>query len=308
MSRVFVVGSINVDLVCQAGSFPRPGETLTGSDFAIHSGGKGANQAVAAARCGVPTAMVGRVGDDSFGREQRAHLEAARVSVEHVRETAGVSTGVALIVVSASGENSIVVVPGANGRLDPADVELPCAAGDVVVCQFEIPRATVEAVFTHARARGATTVLNPAPAQAWPEGSRALADVVVVNETELGFFLDRPVADPTDSAAVLRDAAALRAAPGQVVIATLGPHGLVASTPEGDFVVRGHRVEVVDTTGAGDTFVGCLAARLVAGDVLEEALDYANLAASLCVERAGAGPSIPTEAQVEKRLRKLAMS
>lgn len=299
MPRVFVVGSINVDLVCRAERQPRPGETLAGTDFATHPGGKGANQAVAAARLGAETWMVGRVGDDGFGGEQMAFLGAQGLRVEHVTRTDGVATGVALIVVAADGENSIVVVPGANGRVEPADVAVDFAKGDVVVCQFEIPLPTVEAVLGRARAAGATTILNPAPALRGGASSVALADILVVNESELAYFAGCAEPDASDTAAVLAGLRAIRRDGSQAVVATLGRYGVVALEGAREIALAGHPAKVVDTTAAGDTFVGALAARTAGGDALEGALSYANLAASICVQRAGAGPSIPTAAEVE---------
>ncbi len=303
MGRVFVVGSINVDLVCRAERQPRPGETLPGTGFATHPGGKGANQAVAAARLGAETWMVGRVGTDGFGRDQLEFLSAQGVRVDHVLEARDVSTGVALIVVAANGENSIVVVPGANGRVEAADAMIEFEAGDVVVSQFEIPLATVEAGLSLARAAGALTILNPAPSLPWSRENRGLADFLIVNESELAFFAGGPEPDPSDRAAVVGALHEIRSSTSQAVVATLGSHGLVALVGEREVVLPGHPATVVDTTGAGDTFVGAVAARLAAGDAVEDSLVYANLAASICVERAGAGPSIPNAAEVEQRLR-----
>lgn len=302
MGRVLVVGSINVDLVCRAERHPRPGETLPGSDFATHPGGKGANQAVAAARSGADTHMLGRVGDDGFGREQVEFLSNQGIRTDGVRRTEGVATGVALIVVDEMGENSIVVVPGANGRVVVEDIDVAFAPGDVVVCQFEVPLEVVRGAFESARAAGATTVLNPAPASSCSPELLAMADILVVNESELSFFSRTEEADPANAADVAQSLRALRTAPGQVVVATLGAHGLVALVGDEAIGLSGHAVKAVDTTGAGDTFVGALAARIAAGASSREALDYANTAASICVERAGAGPSIPTAREVESRI------
>lgn len=302
MSRVFAVGSINVDLVCRAPRQPRPGETLFGTEFATHPGGKGANQAVAAARSGAETWMVGRVGADGFGREQRAYLDAQGVRVDLVRESEGIATGVGLIVVSDDGENSIVVVSGANAEV--AEPDLPpdgFRASDVVCCPFEIPLETIAAALARAREAGARTVLNPAPAREADRALLALADVLIVNETELAFFASTPELDASDVDAVFAGIDRLRIDDGQWVVATLGAAGLVARGPTGDVVCAGHRVDAVDTTGAGDTFVGALAARLARGESFDGALAFANRAASICVERPGAGPSIPTEDEVRAR-------
>ncbi len=304
MSRVFVAGSINVDLVCRSERHPRPGETVQGRAFATHPGGKGANQAVAAARLGAETWMVGRVGDDGFGQEQRDFLAGQDIHVEHVVHTPGVATGVALIVVADDGENSIVVVSGANGRVGSADVAVDFAAGDVVVCQFEIPLPTVAATLARARAAGAVTVLNAAPPLAWGADDRGLADVLIVNESELAFFAETPGLDPSDHPAIFAALRKIRAAAPQTVVATLGADGFLALLDHREVAQEGHPASVVDTTAAGDTFVGGVAARLALGEPVEAALRYANLAASICVERAGAGPSIPTASDVEVRRRR----
>lgn len=303
MSRVIVVGSINVDLVCRTDRQPRPGETVAGSDFATHPGGKGANQAVAAVRSGAPTTLVGRVGDDAFGREQRDFLSDQGIDVARVRPSPGDSTGVASIVVDHDGENSIVVVPGANGRVSEVDFDLDVGPGDVVACQFEIPLPVVAAVLGRARAAGATTVLNPAPAHAWPRGDLERADVLVVNESELAFFAERPEPDPAAPEEVRACLRELRTRPTQAVVATLGGFGLLALVGDDEIRLPAHPAVVVDTTGAGDTFVGAVAAALALGQPLAEALARANLAASICVERPGAGPSIPTADEVERRRR-----
>ena len=302
MSRVFVVGSINVDLVCRAERQPKPGETLFGRDFATHPGGKGANQAVAAARLGAETHMVGRVGEDSFGADQRRYLEEQGVGVSHVRTSEGVSTGVATIVVSDDGQNSIVVVPGANDGVVEGDLPTAFAAGDVVVCPFEIPLETVASAFERAKAAGARTVLNPAPARPAARATLDLADVLIVNETELAFFASGPEPRPDDGGAIRARIDEVRTRPGQLVVATLGASGLMARGPEGDVQLAGHAVHAVDTTAAGDTFVGALVARMVAGEAMVSALEFANRAASICVERPGAGPSIPTRAEVDARM------
>lgn len=301
MGRVVVVGSINVDLVCRAERQPRPGETVLGSEFATHPGGKGANQAVAAARSEAETWMVGRVGTDAFGDAQIDFLQQQGIRTDRVLRSDDVPTGVALITVSAEGENSIVVVPGANGRVSQEDVNVVFEPEDVVVCQFEIPLETVVAVLRCAHERGARTILNPAPAAEWPSEYRSLVDVLVVNESELAFLAGGPEPDPADTRAVAERVAALRAGPNQTVVATLGSHGLVAATGAEEMVLAGHSVRAVDTTAAGDTFVGAFAASLARGAAEREALEYANLAAAISVERAGAGPSIPARAEIEAR-------
>ena len=284
-----------MDLVATVPRLPQPGETLPGEGFALHPGGKGANQAVAAAKLGAATTLVGCVGEDAFGQDLKAHLVENGVTCS--LKLAEAPTGTAMILVDAVGENSIVVIPGANGSLDAAaTAEVPIRAGDVLVSQLEIPVPTVAAFFERGRAAKALNLLNAAPAIAGADDLWPLADIVVVNEVELGFFAKAPVADRRGAASA---AIAARRFPQQVIVVTLGRAGVVAI--DGDRVIEhpGHAVSAVDTTGAGDCFVGALAARLCAGDPLAEGLAYANKAAAICVQRPGAGPSMPTLIEVE---------
>jgi ribokinase len=300
MARVYVAGSINMDLVARTARHPRPGETVAGTHLATYPGGKGANQAIAAARLGADTVLLGKLGTDTFGEELRDFLSGQGVQLDYLRQTAAAATGVALIVVAESGENSIVVVPGANALLEPDDVAgVPLAAGDVVLSQFEIPLATIQQLFTQARAIGATTILNPAPARRDARKLLALADVLILNESELAFFAGVDpilVSSPDAIAAAARH---LRARAEQVVVATLGAHGVLAIVGEHQLRIAGHPVQAVDTTAAGDTFAGATAARLACGYPIEHALRDANTAAAICVQRPGAAPSIPTAAEVE---------
>jgi ribokinase len=242
------------------------------------------------------------VGVDAFGERLSAFLASNGVDVSHVA-TSDVSTGVALIVVSSEGENAIVVIPGANGLLAIEDVDaIPVAAGDVVVCQFETPLQTTEAFLARCKGLGARTILNPAPAQRCPHRLLALADLLVLNETELAFLLGEPSLDLSSTEGVAAASARLRARPDQVVVTTLGARGCVAVSGADVVAVPGLPVNVVDTTGAGDSFIGATAARLAAGDELEAALSYANAAAALTVQRPGAGPAMPTAAEMNRLL------
>ena len=300
MARVYVAGSINMDLVARAARHPQPGETVAGTHVATYPGGKGANQAIAAARLGAETVLLGKLGTDTFGDQLRDFLSGQGVRLDYLRQTAAAATGVAVIVVAESGENSIVVVAGANALLEPDDLtNVPIAAGDVVLSQFEIPLATIQQLFTRARAVGATTILNPAPAQRCTREVLALADVLILNETELAFFADvDPIAAPSPDA-IAAAARRVRVRPEQVVVATLGAHGALAIIGERQLRIPGHRVRAVDTTAAGDTFAGATAARLACGYPIERALHDANTAAAICVQRPGAAPSIPTAAEVD---------
>src|SRR5262245_39349588 len=301
MAKVIVVGSLNMDLIVRAARRPATGETVLGEDFRILAGGKGLNQAVAAARLGAATHMAGRVGDDDFGRRLLAFLDQEHVDRTSVRVTAGIATGVAIISV-AEGDNAIIVASGANMQLTPADVaDLPLRQGDICVGQFEVPPAATEAVFRRARAAGATTIFNAAPAQPMPATLLEVTDLLVVNELELATIAGTTLRNTTRLAEIAAAAQTL-ARDGRVVIATLGEHGAVAVDRDGAHAVPGRKVAVVDTTGAGDCFVGALAAMLASGTDRMTALDRANMAAALSVQRPGAAPSMPTLAELQKAL------
>ena len=298
MSRVFVVGSINMDVVATADRHPRPGETVPGSKLGFSEGGKGANQAVASSRAGAETVMVGRLGDDDFGRRLEAFLRDEGLDLEHVESESGVPTGTAVVTVADS-ESTIVVVPGANAALTPTHVQaLPVEAGDVVVAQFEVPLETVEAALRRAHDQGAATILNPAPALECESRLLDLADVLVVNETELAFLVPG-AAESFESRDALIDAARrLRSRDAQTMVVTLGKAGALALEREEVIEIDGRRVDPVDATGAGDCFVGFLAAQLSRDESLRAALSTANVAASLCVQSSGAGVSMPTLEEV----------
>lgn len=302
MGRVVVAGSINVDVVACTERHPRAGETVQGSTLDFLPGGKGANQAVAAARADAPTLMVGCVAGDAFGRQMRDSLAREGVGVEWVKVERDAVTGTALVVVDNTGENRIVVVPGANARLGPADVAaVPLGARDVVVTQLEIPGEAVRAVLARGRRAAATTVLNAAPAAVLPDDVVADVDVLLVNRPELETLSGSPI---HDDAALLHAAAVQRARCRQAVVVTLGARGVLALADGAPLRIDGHAVPVVDTTGAGDCFAGALAARLLAGDDLEHALRFATAAAALSVQRLGAGRSAPRTADVEAFMRR----
>jgi len=300
MGRVVIAGSINMDLVATSPRFPAPGETLMGGDFARYPGGKGANQAIAAARLGAETLMIGAVGQDSFGLEMREVLAAAGADVSRVKEVAGVSTGVALITV-AGGENAIIVTAGANGHLRPEDVgAFPFQEGDVAAAQLETPPETNSAFFEWARAAGARTLINTAPATGQEAlGLVPLADIVVLNETELAALSSAPVTPETSLEALAEATGRLRARGDQAFLVTLGRRGVLAAQADGHFHVPAFPVEAVDTTGAGDCFAGALAVGLSAGLALKQAVLRASAAAALSVQGQGAGPSMPDLAALE---------
>jgi ribokinase len=297
MGRVFVAGSINMDVVATAERHPRIGETVAGSAVLYFPGGKGANQAVAAAKLGAATTLIGRLGKDAFGQELRTFLATQGVDLSFVKDTAEAHTGTAIITV-ADADNTIVVVPGANALVDADDVAMPVLAkGDVAVSQFEIPPATITTFFKRARAAGATTILNPAPARKFDSELLDLVDILVVNETELGFLTGCELRD-SDDYDHFSDAAHSLAGIDRIICITLGKRGAVALVEGEPLIVAGREVEAIDTTGAGDCFVGALASQLASGRNLRDALSYANAAASICVQRMGAAPSMPTAAEV----------
>jgi ribokinase len=299
---VVVVGSLNADLVVRTPRFPAPGETTTGTGFAVYPGGKGANQAVAAARLGARVAMVGRVGRDDYGRLLRRSLTAAGVDAEPVVDDEDAATGVAVITIDASGQNQIVLAPGANRRLRPDDVErrrslLESAA--VVLLQWEVPPETVEAAARIARRAGVAVVLDPAPARHEALALLPLASFVTPNETELRVLAGAPPGPttPQDAAGMARSLLDLGA---RCVIAKLGPAGAIAISRDGERVWPGHAVQAVDTTAAGDAWNGAFAVALAEGRALQDAGAFANAAAAISVTRPGAQPSMATRDEVER--------
>jgi ribokinase len=306
MGRVFVAGSINMDVVATATRHPKVGETVAGNAVHYFPGGKGANQAVAAAKLGASTALIGRLGTDAFGLQLRRFLTLQGVDLALVKDTADIHTGTAMITV-ADADNTIVVVPGANALVSAEDVAAPVLAkGDVAVSQFEIPQATIAAFFRRARAAGATTILNPAPAIACGPELLGLVDILILNETELGFFTHTELHDSDAPDRFVEAARHLQTGADKTICVTLGKRGVLALVGGEPSLIAGRAVRAVDTTGAGDCFVGALAAQLADGIAIRDALDYANAAASICVQRMGAAPSMPTAAEVDEILGKRA--
>lgn len=301
MSDILVIGSLNADLVVRAPRFPAPGETISGEDLAIIPGGKGANQAVAAARQGASVDMVGRVGNDSFGPTLIQNLQKNNVDTAHVKTDSSAS-GTAIIVVDASGQNSIVLSPGANGKVTPADVA-SVSFQDVymLLLQLEIPLKSVIRAASLARQNGLRVILNPAPARQLPDSLLADVDILVPNEGELQLLTNIPV---TGTASAETAAQVLLEKGVKTVIVTLGKKGALLVTPEQTQHVPAFEVSVVDTTAAGDAFIGGLAAALLKGRSLEEAVRYGNASGALAATKFGAQPSLPTRDEVEKLMRK----
>lgn len=293
-AQVVVVGSLNMDLVARVVRLPRPGETLVGETFGTVPGGKGANQAVAAARLGASVAMVGCVGDDVYGQELRDALLVEGIDCQAVEIAQGVSSGVALIMVDATSQNTIVIVEGSNGRLLPEGVqrfEHLLDSAKVIVCQMEIPAQTVAFTLALGRKLGKTVILNPAPVQgSLPVEWYANIDYLIPNEHE-ATALTGQVVNGLESA---KQAAVrlLELGAGKVIV-TLGAEGALLVRARGVEHFPAPVVQPVDTTAAGDTFVGGFAAALAQGSTEREAIMFGQRAAAISVTRAGAQPSIP---------------
>ena len=301
MSRVVVCGSLNMDIVVQSARRPASGETLLGGNVSLLPGGKGLNQAIAAARLGAATAMVGAVGRDAFATALRGFLADNRVDRAGVREIEGHATGVALIQV-VGGDNSITVASGANLELTTAMVRQVPRRGDIWVAQFETPLATTEALLRLARVAGARTILNLAPFVRYPGRLLKSVDVAILNEIELSQTTRRKITASSPLGTVAAACEKLRRQGAGTVVATLGRRGAVVVTSDGATRIPAFKVKVVDTTGAGDCFVGALAARLAAGAAPVDAARYACAAAACSVGRLGAAPSMPTAREVAARL------
>jgi len=298
-ANVVVIGSLNMDLVTRAPRLPKGGETLIGHSFDTVSGGKGANQAVAAARLGAQVAMVGCVGNDDYGVQLREALLAEQIDCQAV-STVEDSSGVALIVVDDNSQNAIVIVAGANGAMTPAVIDRFDAvlqAADVIICQLEIPDATVGHALKRARALGKTVILNPAPAsRPLPADWFAAIDYLIPNESEAAALSGLPVDSLQSAESAASQLIAMGA--GKVII-TLGAQGSLFANGKGFEHFPAPKVKAVDTTAAGDTFVGGFAAALASGKSEAEAIRYGQVAAALSVTRAGAQPSIPAMSDVQ---------
>lgn len=302
---VTVVGSLNTDLVIRAPHLPAPGETVSGGEFATFPGGKGANQAVAAARLGARVGMVGCVGGDDFGRRLVDGLRRDGIDVTHVRADEGTASGMALITVDPGGQNTIVVAPGANWRLTPDDVALTeplIRESSVLLLQLEVPIETVLAAARLASTAGVRVVLDPAPAprSPLPPDLVKLVDVINPNETEARALSGITVADEQ---AAGRAAASLLTQGARAVVIKLGSRGAFVHDGGSTVMVPGIRVDAVDATAAGDAFAGALAVGLAEGHDLVAAVHFANAAGALSVTRRGAQPSMPHRAEVDAFVR-----
>lgn len=301
-SQIVVIGSSNTDLILRLDHLPRPGETVLGGAFATAAGGKGANQAVAAARAGGQVTFVARLGRDPFGDAALAGLVREGLDTRFVGRDRAAPSGVALIFVARDGENAIGVAGGANARLSPADVRKArraMARADVVLLQLETPLETVRAAVEWAARAGVRVILNPAPARPLPAALLRQVAILTPNETEAEWLTGVRVRDDISAA---RAAEKLRARGVGIVIVTLGARGAWLDGPGVQQLVPGFKVRAVDTTAAGDVFNGALAVALGEGRTLPEAVRFANAAAAVSVTRPGAQPSAPRRREIERLL------
>jgi len=306
MARITVIGSLNMDLVVRTPRMPAPGETVIGSDFRTIPGGKGANQAVAAARLGAQVSMVGRVGDDDFGHAQIRNLSSLGIDTSGIIVDEEEATGIALITLDASGQNSIVLAPGANMRLTTADVDAvrqTLASSHILCLQLESPLPVVRHAISLAHDYDVQVVLNPAPAPKAPLDPEMLrwVDYLIPNEIETSILTGIEITNMENAE---RAAKALLDLGVGTVILTLGPRGALVATPEYVRAIPAYKVGVVDTTAAGDAFVAGFSVALAEGKDLPEAVRWANACGALAVTALGAQPSLPTRSAVEEFLSK----
>jgi len=299
---VVVIGSSNIDMVVRCHELPIPGQTILGDSFVMNPGGKGANQAVAAAKLGANTQLVARLGNDVFAESSCSSFAAAGVRIDYLVRDESTASGVALIFVDEHGENQIVVAPGANSRLSPRDVDAALPAietAKVMILQLEIPRETVRHAAALAVQNKTRVILNPAPARILSPALLEMIDIIIANETEILVLTGAEDVDTSTAASACRP---LLDAGVESVITTLGKEGAIVTGGEGAIKVPGFRVKAVDTTAAGDTFAGAVACALAEGQPLENAVRFANAAAALSATKQGAQSSIPTRAEVDQLL------
>jgi len=299
MSHILVIGSLNADLVVRAPRFPGPGETISGEDLQVIPGGKGANQAVAAARLGSKVSMLGRVGQDNFGDFLLDNLRSNQVDSQLVKR-AEASTGTAIIVVDSNGQNSIVLSPGANGKVSDADVDAAAFLHrDLLLLQLEIPLPTVLTAAQRAKENNVQLILNPAPAQKLSDELIAVTDFIIPNESELSLLTGM---DTKDIHAAEGAAQALLDRGAKNVIVTLGEKGALIVNRQQATHVDAFKVDVVDTTAAGDAFIGGFATALLQNKSLEDSVRYGCACGALATTKFGAQPSLPTKEAVENFL------
>jgi ribokinase len=298
LKKILVVGSSNTDMVIKTNNFPAPGETILGGRFLMNAGGKGANQAVAAARLGGMVTFVGKTGDDIFGKQAIQQLEDEGINVNFVAVDPENPSGVAMITVDRKGENSIVVAPGSNGTLSPADFEKALTEfedSEFILMQLEIPIPTVEHIARMAASKNKKVILNPAPAAALSDELLKNLYLITPNETEAELLTEIKV---TDQNSALKAATALHNKGVEIVVITMGSAGAFLLKDGKSEIISTPKVEAVDTTAAGDTFNGALAVALSEGKTIQESIAFANKAASISVTRIGAQSSVPYRKEI----------
>lgn len=292
MNKIIVAGSINMDIITRVSKLPLPGETVHGKSVEYLPGGKGLNQAVACAKMGAETILVSRLGNDIFTDTLRKFITCHHINASFIGKSAKES-GTAFITIGSNGQNTIVVVPGSNADVDISDFSgITINPGDIIVCQFEIPLPTVLALFQKAKQAGARTILNPSPIQILPPDLLSLADMLIINETELGFLKGQNISDQTPLIEIIETAQKIKTVSDQIIIVTLGSRGalLIDDSP---CLIESPCVSAIDTVGAGDCFAGVIASQWLNRKDLHHCVQTANHAASICVTRKGAAPSMP---------------
>ncbi len=298
--RIVVIGSCNTDMVINTERLPLPGETIIGGSFFMNAGGKGANQAVAAARLGGKVSFMAKVGNDHFGSRSIEQYKAEGIDVEHILTDNGQPSGVALIMVDAKGENCIAVASGANANLRPEDIENAPSIieqGDIVLMQLETPLETVEYVARVAKEKGKKVILNPAPALQLPESLLKNLYMIIANETETEYISGVKI---TDMDSICRAADIISSRGVENVVITLGSKGAFIKENGAYHQVPAIKVKAVDATAAGDTFCGALCVALAEGNSILEAVEFANKCASVTVTRMGAQSSLPHRSEIDK--------
>lgn len=298
--RILVVGSVNMDMLIEVKTLPQEGETIKGLTIRYIPGGKGANQAVAAARLGGKVTFLGKVGSDDFGKTLYKFLQGEKLDTQRL-SVSSTNSGIAIITVDGKGENTIVVVSGSNAEVSREYIQENkdlISKSDVVIAQFEIPYESIDKLFTLAKNCGKITIFNPAPAKKIAISLLKKVDYFVINEPELAFYSNIEW-ETTDIDKIIKAARKLKLHVKKAVIVTLGPDGAVTITDKEIIRTKGIKVKAVDTTAAGDCFVGALAVQLVQKTPLVEALSFANKAAAISVQRWGASSSLPTLDEVQ---------
>jgi ribokinase len=302
MQKILVAGSINMDIVAKIEHLPRPGETVFGDELHYIPGGKGSNQAVAASRLGKNVYLIGKLGQDIFGDSLATILEEEQLNLEYLFYSKSHPSGVALINVDKQSENSITVISGSNFQLSEQDVEqCEINEGDVVVSVFEIPQSTIKHLFKKANLANAKTILNPALAKLIRNELLETVDYLIINETELAFYTNQKKVNE-DIETITQYASEFRMRPSQTIIITLGSKGAICISGEDVIYVPGIKVEAIDTTGAGDCFTGAFEVAVSEQMLIDQAIIFANKAASLSVQKLGASTSMPYRQQVEDTL------